>query len=78
MDMKFGMTFNTPPELKLGDEVDVVTEIRRYDIVCWERVSENKLIMRTLSPEEAAIYPGRKFQVDKGEESGSINYIEIE
>jgi len=72
-----GMTFDTLPELKLGDEVDVLTEIRRYDIVCWERVRENKLIMRALSAEEIAIYPGWKFQVDKGDEPGSITYIEV-
>jgi hypothetical protein len=72
------MTFDTPPDLKPGDEVDVVTEIRRHDIVCWERVSENKLIMRALSQEEAASYRGRKFQVDKGDEPGSLKYIEVE
>ena len=63
--------------LKPGDTVDVVTEIRRHGIVCWERIGENKLIMRTLSAEEAASYPGRKFQVDKGDEPGSLKYIEM-
>jgi hypothetical protein len=73
-----GMTFNTPPELEVGDEVEVVTEIRRYDIVCWERVGEHKLVMRALSPQEAAVYTGRKFQVDKGDEPGTLKYIEVE
>jgi hypothetical protein len=72
-----GMTFDSPPELKVGDEVEVTTDIRRLDIVCWERVSETKLLMRALSPEEAAAYSGRKFQVDKGDEPGTMKYIEV-
>lgn len=71
------MSFDSPPELEVGDEVDVVTDIRRHDIVCWERVAERKLIMRSLSPEEAAAYAGRKFRVDAGDEPGSLKYIEV-
>lgn len=72
------MTFNTPPDLQPGDVVETATEIRRNDIVCWERVGKNKLIMRTLSPQEATTYKGRKFIVDRSDESGSIQYVEIE
>ena len=72
------MTFDTPPDLKPGDVVEVTTEIRRYDVVCWERVDEHKLIMRSLSLQEAATYSGRKFQVDKGDEPGSLKYIEVQ
>lgn len=72
-----GMTFDAPPELKLGDEVEIVTDIRRHDIVCWERVSDHKLIMRALTPQAAATYPGRKFQVDRGDDPGTFNYVEV-
>ena len=71
------MTFDNPPEIEPGDEIEVVTAIRRYDIVCWERTGAEKWIMRALSPEEARSYPGRKFQVDKGDEPGSLKYIEV-
>jgi ADP-ribosyl-[dinitrogen reductase] hydrolase len=72
-----GVTFDSPPEIEPGDEIEVVTAIRRYDIVCWERIGAGKWIMRALSPEEASCYPGRKFQVDKGDEPGSLKYIEV-
>ena len=72
-----GMTFDSPPDLQPGDEVETTTAIRRYDIVCWERVGKHKLIMRSLSPQESAIYKGRKFQVDKGDEPGALKYIEV-
>ena len=67
----------TRPDLKPDDVVDVVTDIRRHDIVCWERVGPNALIMRALSPEEAATYTGRRFQVEKGDEPGTLRYIEV-
>ncbi|MCW3097071.1 MAG: ADP-ribosyl-(dinitrogen reductase) hydrolase [Chthonomonadaceae bacterium] len=72
-----GMTFDGPPEIEPGDEIEVVTAIRRHDIVCWERVSASKWIMRALSPEEAIRYSGRKFQVDKGDEPGTLKYTEV-
>lgn len=71
------MTFDSPSDLKPNDVVDVVTDIRRHDIVCWERVGPNALIMRALSPEEAATYTGRRFQVEKGDELGTLRYIEV-
>ena len=73
-----GMSFDTPPGLQPGDEVEVVTDIRRHDIVCWERVGEHKYIMRSLSPAEAATYRGRKFRVDKGDRPGTLAYTEVE
>lgn len=60
-----GMTFDTPPDLQTGDVVETITEIRRYDIVCWERVGKHNLMMRSLSPLELLLTGGESSRLIK-------------
>lgn len=59
-------------EINSGDELDVITAIRRYDIVVVENIAPGKFIIRALGEDEIKTYNDIKYKVDKGNKQGSI------
>ena len=59
-------------EIGIGDELDVITAIRRHDIVVFENIAPRKFIIRALGGDEITTYNGVKYKVDKGNKQGSI------
>jgi|GEM_PF-1899577 len=59
-------------EIGIGDELDVLTTIRRNDIVVLENIGLGKFIIRALCEDEIRVHAGIKYQVDKGNKPGSI------
>jgi len=59
-------------ELEEGDTLEVVTAIRKNDIVVFERTGPSAFIIRTLEDQEIDVYEGCKYRVDIGREPGTI------
>ena len=59
-----------------GDEIVVVDEIRRGDIVWFERVEPQKLALRILCSDMADTFSGNRYRIDRGSQPGTIKLVE--
>jgi len=64
-----------PPDLTPQDELGTSNDIRRGDLVCFERVGSKKVRMRALDSTEVADYSGTLYRVDRGLEPGTIRLV---
>lgn len=61
-----------PLPLEPGDTVAIVTDIRRGDLVCFERVTATQVHLRALTGDEAASHDGPLYRIDRGAEPGTV------
>jgi hypothetical protein len=73
--VSFEVVGNSP--LEANDKVEIADDIRRGDIVCFERLSADTVAMRTLSKEEAKTWPSRTYRIDRGKNPGGFQLTEI-
>lgn len=66
----------TPPT-EVGDEVQVVDEIRRGDVVWFERVGPKHVLMRVFEEARDGHCSGRKYRVERGSRPGVIKLTEV-
>jgi hypothetical protein len=60
-------------EFGVGDELNIMTDICRGDIITIEQEGPKKFVLRALNDDEINEYDGLKFSVDKGMETGTVN-----
>lgn len=61
-----------PLPLGPGDTVAIVTDVRRGDLVCFERVTPTEVHLRALTDDEAAGHAGPLYRIDRGTEPGTL------
>lgn len=61
-----------PIPLEPGDTLSIVTDIRRGDLVCFERVAPTLVHLRALPDDEAASHDGPLYRIDRGIEPGTV------
>jgi len=57
----------------LGAEFEIVTDIRRDDIIVIGPQGPQKFMVRALNEKEVKEHQGPKYRVDKGRKSGTIS-----
>ncbi len=65
------------PDLRPGDEIVTLSELRAGDIVRMERVDARTVGLRALGPEEAAADAGPLFRIEAGERPGSLRLVQV-
>lgn len=55
-----------PDELAPGDTLTTATEIRRGDVVAFERTAPAEVTLRAVGPDEQAAHAGPLYRVDRG------------
>lgn len=60
------------PDLNPGDEVTSNGEIRRGDVVCFERIGPHEVRLRSVSQSEQFSYEGSLYRIDRGTEPGAM------
>lgn len=73
--MSFEIVGTSP--LQADDKVETADDIRRGDIVGFEWVSADTVVMRALSQEEADEWLSRKYRIDRGSKPGVFQLTEI-
>lgn len=67
----------TLPDMQADDSLEMVDEIARYDLVTFVRPEQGRLLMRVVAPDEYAEFQGCLYQVDHGEEEGTIQLRQV-
>ena len=67
-----------PLPLKVGDEIEVIDDIKRGSVICFQRQDENLIYIRTLAPQDVGGFSGPKFSVDKGSTPGIMKLTLIQ
>lgn len=63
----FDLGASDPIDLQPGDHLEATTEIRRGDVVCFERTAPDRVLLRALTPDELASHDGPAYRIDRGE-----------
>jgi hypothetical protein len=66
--------FDSEIDLQPEDNLSVTDGVRLGDLVYFERVGPHQVHLRTLAPEDAAGFSGRRYRVSRGTEPDSVAF----
>jgi hypothetical protein len=65
------------PDVNPDDVIEVADEVSRYDIVAFDRPEAGRLVLRVVRPKSYATFSGTLYQIDRGEEKGTLQLRQL-
>ncbi|MGO8749509.1 MAG: hypothetical protein ACLQNE_26420 [Thermoguttaceae bacterium] len=72
IDRPLPFDIDGPMPFDVDDVVETTEEIRRGQMVWFDRIGRHRVVVRVLSAEEASIFAGDAYRLDRGRQPGSI------
>ncbi len=72
-------TFQFDGDVDLGpdDELLIGDDIRRGNVVYFDRVDDHKVVMRTLAEADLASFPGRAYRAERGDPDCALKFTRL-
>ncbi len=64
--------------LRSDDKLEVAEDIRRGDIVWFDRITPTQVVLRVVPPDRVASFPHPKWRIDGGSARGSLKLSLLE